>query len=58
MESVWDLLRTSTMRGSVIYYQHIREFVTLFLSIVCIVKARTIEAWLTTKIEDDSQQNN
>jgi hypothetical protein len=44
------------IRDPFIYYQYLPEIFTLVLSIICIFKARGIEAWLKTKIGDDSQQ--
>ena len=52
---IWTFAVSQSMRGSFTYYKYLPELVTLFLSIVCIIKAKAIEAWLETRIEDDSQ---
>ena len=52
---VWTFAVHRDMRGSFLYYKFLPELVTLVLSIVCILKTQAIEAWLKTKIGEDSQ---
>ena len=52
----WILAVNREMRGSFLQFKFLPEFITMILSIVCIVKAKAIAAWLQTKIGEDSQQ--
>ncbi len=52
---LWVLVAHQSMRGSYMYSRFLPELVTLVLSIICIFKAQAIEAWLNTKIGQDSQ---
>ncbi|MDD4736333.1 MAG: hypothetical protein PHP44_09525 [Kiritimatiellae bacterium] len=51
----WILAFNRQMRGSFVYYKFFPEVVTLVLSIVCILKAQAIEAWLSRKIGESSR---
>lgn len=52
---IWVIV-DKNIQGAVMYFRFLPEVVTLVLSVVCIIKARAIESWLKTKIEEDSQQ--
>lgn len=46
VSQLWVLAASQQMRGSFTYYRSLPEFITLVLSIVCIVKAQAIETFL------------
>lgn len=52
---LWTLAAHAEMRRSFMHYRFLPELVTLALSIVCILKARTIETWLNRHIDEESQ---
>jgi len=56
VSQLWVFLAGREMRGSFTYYRSLPQLITLALSIVCMMKAAAIEAFLMGKIENDGQQ--
>ena len=55
VSQLWVFATSQQIRGSFTYYGSLPDFITLVLSIVCIVQAQAIETFLMAKIGKDSQ---